>query len=475
VTTLLASTTALPTFPNDWDADEISNLVQLQGAVKTGDAACCPAGMNCKLQVQAQSGHHWFDFSNNRTRFGTGGENDIVNYYYPVYKQVKVDANNSCEFYCPINFDLEPLSLDSNATDIGTAVVGGKTVEAYQWFDKEPIFGVMQVNTFYVDQSGKTPLPVLEYDKLTPFGQYLGDSNNSYANFRAGKQDPSKFRVNGVEDCPLDPQGCGQSSLMSRMRAAKPVSPLLSALRAAAEEPASEAILAPSADFLAGKIPVLPTDYTTDERDSVIIAQGPVQTIGGDQCCGFTDNCQVQQEFEFGKAYVDYTNQRTRFGDIVSLYGNVNKQMQVDANNTCQQYCPLDDGLMPLSLPNTTIDMGSVEIDGKTYQHYQYKDTILGVVTMDVVDMYVDMSDPSKPVPYLQHMLLTPFGGPPLGNSNVTWTNWNTGEPEPSVFDVNGIDSCKEASGCNDNAVFRRARLLNKSPMSLLRNFVGKF
>jgi len=467
VTTLLASTTALPTFPNDWDADEVSNLVQLQGAVKRNNAACCPAGMNCKLQVQAQVGHHWYDFSNNRTRFGSGGDGDNVNLYYPIYKSIQVDANNTCVKYCPIDFDLEPLSLDPNATDIGTAVLNGKTVEAYQWFDKEPIIGVVQVNTFYVDQSGSTPLPVLEFDKLTPFGQYLGDSNNSYVNFKAEKQDPSKFRVNGLSDCPQDPQ-CGQSSLRSRMRAAKPAFTIPT-------EPASEAIVVgPSADFLAGKIPVLPTDYTTDERDSIIIAQGPVQTIGTDKCCGFTDNCQVQQEFEYGKAYVDYTNQRTRFGNIVSLYGNVMKQMQVDSNNTCQEYCPLDDGLMPLALPNNTIDMGSVVIDGKTYQHYQYKDTILGVVTMDIVDMYVDMSDPSKPVPYQQHMVLTPFGGAPIGDSNSTWSNWDSGKPDPSVFDVNGIDSCKEASGCNNNA-HQRVRLLNKSYKTFLRYHTGAF
>jgi len=42
------------------------------------------------------------------------------------------------------------------------------------------------------------------------------------------------------------------------------------------------------------------------------------------------------------------------------------------------------------------------------YEHFYWKDK-LGIFVMDVVDAYVDISDPSNPKPYLFETLLQPF------------------------------------------------------------------
>lgn len=58
------------------------------------------------------------------------------------------------------------------------------------------------------------PLPaVIEIDTLTPFGEYIGQSNTTYQNFVAGPQSPKWFNVSGIDACQENSQ-CNSNTLM---------------------------------------------------------------------------------------------------------------------------------------------------------------------------------------------------------------------------------------------------------------------
>ena len=54
-----------------------------------------------------------------------------------------------------------------------------------------------------------------------------------------------------------------------------------------------------------------------------------------------------------------------------------------------------------LAFPSDTRDLGPVKMNGKTYEHYQFYDSILKVIHMDTQDWYVDNSG-SKPCSILE-------------------------------------------------------------------------
>jgi len=193
---------APPVFPLDWTSVEQDFLIVYQGTyVQQGDLYCC-GDDNCEIQTEYMSGHNYFDYSHNRTRFDDPVQGSIVNFFYPQYKEMAVDGTNTCTSYCPLDYDLTPYAIDPNATDIGPSKVGNVTAEQWQW--KETIFGifVVQINNIYVSSAG---LPILEVDELTPFGQNLGEETTTYLSFAAGTPDPSHFDIKNVDSCPLDP------------------------------------------------------------------------------------------------------------------------------------------------------------------------------------------------------------------------------------------------------------------------------
>lgn len=54
-------------------------------------------------------------------------------------------------------------------------------------------------------------------DNLTPFGEYMGQSNNTYTNFKAGAQDPKWFSVKNVTTCPQS-NNCDSDSVRQMHR-----------------------------------------------------------------------------------------------------------------------------------------------------------------------------------------------------------------------------------------------------------------
>jgi hypothetical protein len=198
-----------PALPIDWTSIEEDFMVVYQGQyTQNGDDYCCN-DQNCEVQTQYQSGHNYFDYTHNRTRFDDPAQGSIVSLFYPIYKEMAVDDTNTCTSYCPIEDDLEPYALDANSTDEGQKIVRNITTELWEY--KEMAFGVivMETDDVYVDQSKTPAIPIQEIDYLTPFGEAIGQSTSTYLSFIPGTPSPSHFDVKGIDACPQD-SGCDQ-------------------------------------------------------------------------------------------------------------------------------------------------------------------------------------------------------------------------------------------------------------------------
>jgi len=202
-----ATSKPIPQFPLDWTANEEDFMVVFQGQyIQTQGMYCC-GDVSCEVQTEYQSGIDYFDYTHSRTRFDDPANGDIVSLFNPIYKEMLVDGTNTCKTYCPIQDDLEPYAIDPNATYVGQKVIDNKTLDDWNFDDKE--FGIVfEISDVYVDPS--TELPYKEIDQLTPFGQHIGDETSTFHSFTPGTPDPAKFAVKGVDTCPLDPN-CGNS------------------------------------------------------------------------------------------------------------------------------------------------------------------------------------------------------------------------------------------------------------------------
>jgi len=197
----------VPQFPLDWTANEEDFAVVYQGQyVQQGDLYCC-GDDSCEVQTEYSAGMDYFDYTHNRTRFDDPVNGNIVSLFNPVYKEMLVDASNTCQSFCPIEDDLEPYGIDPNATYMGQKVIDNKTLDDWQYEDKE--FGIVfEIDNVYVDPTSE--LPYTEIDQLTPFGQAIGEESEVFHTFVPGTPDPSHFAVKNVDGCPMDPN-CGQS------------------------------------------------------------------------------------------------------------------------------------------------------------------------------------------------------------------------------------------------------------------------
>ena len=104
--------------------------------------------------------------------------------------------------------------------------------------------------------------------------------------------------------------------------------------------------------------------------------------------------CKVQAQGQMGTQYVDGVNNKTALQvgaqAIINDYQTM-KQMLVQPSKsgsgwTCQSYCPLQDGYENmLAFPSNAKDLGQVKMNGKTYEHYQWYDSILKVIHIALV------------------------------------------------------------------------------------------
>jgi hypothetical protein len=208
----------VPVFPQDWTSIEQDMAVVYQGQYVVSDNMYCCGDSNCEVQTQYQSGHNYFDFTNQRTRFDDPVQGSIVSLFKPTYKEMEVDANNNCQAFCPIEDDLDPYAIPVNATDEGSTIVNNQTVE--DWQSKVVILGVivMEIDDFYVDQSKTPAVPVMEVDQLTPFGEKIGQFTSNYLSFIPGAPDPTKFNIHGVANCPMAQNCDDQRRQLHRLR-----------------------------------------------------------------------------------------------------------------------------------------------------------------------------------------------------------------------------------------------------------------
>jgi hypothetical protein len=206
---------------------------------------------------------------------------------------------------------------------------------------------------------------------------------------------------------------------------------------------------------IAGPQPKFPNDWTATEANELAVYQGDFTQSDDKYCCALASNCQVQTEYQQGKHYFDYTHNRTRWDDSVSgqtiVYDfKIQKEMLV-VDQSCKEYCPLQgDTLSPGFLDKNATDLGPVQVKGKTLEKWQWKETILGIIVMEIDTVFVDQSS-NPAVPVMEQDQLTPFGQP-IGGMDTQWDDFTGGTPDPSLFIVNNVDKCPMSPNCGSMA-----------------------
>ncbi len=93
---------------------------------------------------------------------------------------------------------------------------------------------------------------------------------------------------------------------------------------------------------------------------------------------------------------------------------------------------------------------------------WEWKDTIFGVVVMEISDVLVNQSDPNNAIPISEVDQLTPFGQP-IGQSTSSWTNFQPGTPPASLFDIQGVKDCPLSQNCGNSQVREMHRIRNRA------------
>tara|TARA_B100000795_G_scaffold85215_1_gene61913 strand:- start:692 stop:2221 length:1530 start_codon:yes stop_codon:yes gene_type:complete len=502
-TTLATATLAAnPAFPVAWNADSASKLILWQGGTKTATGACCSTtAPQCKVQAQAQSGTAYTDGPNNRTALVAGGQ-AIFNFYKgnPSGKVMQFSAVQNgtaweCKEYCPFEQGedeyFNPLLFDPSATDQGKVTVEGKTYESYHWFDE--LFKVVKMDEqlWYVDESGTKPVPFENIEKLTPFGgAEIAEMTAAWNEFTEGV-DASMFNVNGLASC-AESQNCGSNNNGLRLMGRNAVPSikdkknqnflhLAQKLKNTGNIPSVKSV-----DGKKVKAAKWSNDWSATETSAMLINQGGQPNADGSAICcdsSYSSQCQIQQQYSSGTKYYDFTNNRTRLEDPINGINVVDyvahKDMLVVHNGThdvCQKYCPIDprdtmDAGRDIFLDSNATDLGKGTYENKTAEHWQWKETILKVITMQTTDFYADISG-STVLPLGEVSTLTPFGGPPMGQQTASWTNFKAGPQPASKFDIQGMDTCPQDPQCGQNS--RQLQRLASKNLHTFYNYLEK-
>lgn len=474
------ATADVPVFNQDYYSGEFNSIAINQGGITEDDRACCPkTSPQCKVQSISTGGDHYSDFSHSRER-DDSAQGSIVNWYGPIpgtskkSLQMAVQPSGNpgeyvCAQYCPLQTDDMPkLEINEHALHLGKASVtqqgqGGvtKTVDHYRWKDRLIIIPMDQ-NDFYVDQSNASgPIPFYMSESLTPFGSKpIGRANTSYLLYQAGSPDQTKFNVVGIDNCTMS-DNCNNNNndnyrMLKNKLALLSRSGLSVAKEMAAARSSNRRNLRPRSRVTDS--PQFPTDWSAHETAAMIINQGGKDDGNGNICCinGAPGQCQIQSQYISGQKYFDYSNNRTRLEDPINGYFvddyKAGKSYEVyPSNNTCKSFCPLEeDELLPFGIDDDAKDKGSVVVDGKTLEHYQWHDVILKIIRMSTTDFYCDQSG-SVAIPVSQTEHLTPFGGAEIGQQNNTWTNFVAGKQPAEKFNIANADECPEDPQCGNN------------------------
>jgi hypothetical protein len=442
--------------------------------------------------------------SKNRTRRRTmcsGGPCVIASLYGDVGKQMMLApgrAHNSshefvCAEYCPLAGDfvssVQIGHVDNQSGPVtyhGAATVsqeGGRaaskakteTCDHYQW--SEMLFHVVPIQTtdFYVyrERKGNEP-PVPFFSSMSVLkGVAPVSFNSSFLSFQTANLtgrfdiDPASFAT-----CPLSP-GCSgdRSGLLNRFGARENGrvrgGPSSSFLR---RQPSFSSVPHSSDGSHASALEW--RDYSCRESTAMLENSGGVfRGKANDVCCTpsstttVNGECMVTRAAKRGMHYVDYTHQRDRYEDEISgqtrvvLYGKILKDMLInvtDGKETCQEFCPLLDGetLRPLMLGANSTDQGPAVVDNRDVEHYRWNQYDEIPVThqrvkMAQVEFFVSKTAAKHAAtPVFSLTRIMPYGGAQIGSQNTTFTEWVSGVPPASKFDIAGVKDCPQAKNC---------------------------
>jgi hypothetical protein len=215
------------TFVSDFTAHESSIMLISQGGVEINGDPCCSADSpfpQCQIQLQHREGVRYLDVTNQRTRFddAVSGQN-IADIFGNVMKSMLINVTNgkdTCQEYCPIQSGdslrpIDPFDPFDKIVDKGATTMGGKPVEHYFWADKILKFLTMSKTNFYADIANKkAAIPVFLSQHMTPLGQDLGTTNQTWSNVSAGVPAAAKFAIQGIATCPMS-KNCQQSEMLA--------------------------------------------------------------------------------------------------------------------------------------------------------------------------------------------------------------------------------------------------------------------
>ena len=102
-------------------------------------------------------------------------------------------------------------------------------------------------------------------------------------------------------------------------------------------------------------------------------------------------------------------------------------------------------------LDDNATDMGASTFHNHTAEHWQWKDQIFKVITMQTTGFYADISGASV-LPLGQTTALTPFGGAQIGSGSAGWDNFKAGAQPASKFDIQGMDTCPQDPQCGQQS-----------------------
>jgi hypothetical protein len=477
---------AFPVFAPDFTADEVISQVIYQGQYINDPnfGYCCGDSSTCSLQTGYEYGTRYFSYSTNVSRFDDNFNQVIINdYKHQVQVLVESASNLTCTSWCPMIGAMYPFDLvDTDATWIGETTLNGKQVQHWQYEERGPLNILFQIDNTYLDQSTDPTyaIPVLEFDQLMPLKQDLGQMNESWSNFKIGTPDPSLFAyTNGpLESCPRDPN-CGNEQMLRALDSGlrnpirrEAVKTRISELdieqgaRLGNNLNRPRSPVSPTVQKNFGTLPVIPQNFASDTKDFIIIPQGEYDyhDVSGYQywCLSPQSNGKIQSQFVAGPLFQSADTNETRFGGglgqpaVVTKY-NEGKEYAVDATGTCTSYCPLQSGsaLYPLVIDPLAKDLGKVSIAGNAYEQFHWIEYLFPErqwEPMEIIDAFMDLTDPANPKPYIWQETLTPFGQY-LATANSTYTNFVGGPQSEDLFMVNGASSCPLDANCGSSSV----------------------
>lgn len=210
---VVAAYAAPPSWDNNWSSEQIAAMRINQGGMVNpdGTVCCAPEAPQCKVQTEfmAATVYNWYDGkkSAQKNPDGSGVVSD-----YTAMKEYAVSADGTCQSYCPLQQGSTVGNgqfIFVNASDAGETTYLGKPADLWTWRQVMPILNItMQTTDFYVT-TGDKPLPIAQIDHITPFGEPIGQQNNTFVTFKQGVPPASVFTVKGADKCPINQQCAG--------------------------------------------------------------------------------------------------------------------------------------------------------------------------------------------------------------------------------------------------------------------------